>query len=452
MSAFWRSQGCCFARALVVIAFVNQVVSGDDWPQWMGPARDSIYRETGVLETIPTTGLTVKWRTPLGGGYAGPAVVGERLFVADYVSASADFSNDPSNRTSRQGKERIQCLNAVTGAVVWSHEYDRPYSISYAYGPRATPTVSGGKVYFLGAEGNLLCLDAASGKLLWQHDLQAEYKAPPPIWGFCGHPLIDGQKLICLVGGKGSTAVAFDKDTGRELWKALDSKPDAGYAPPTLITAGGKRQLLIWTPETLNGLDPETGNSYWSQPLAPQYGMSIVAPRKSGDFLYASAIGDVGALYKLDTTKPAAELEWKGDNRSAVYCANSTPFLENGLIFGCDCRSGHLRGVDLSSGDRLWETTEPTTGKRRGGHGTAFLVKHEPAGAKSERFFLFSETGDLITALLNREGYHETGRFHVLEPTGESFGRPVVWSHPAFASRCCFARNDKEIVCVSLAP
>ncbi|MDB5388524.1 MAG: Pyrrolo-quinoline quinone, partial [Planctomycetaceae bacterium] len=136
---------------------------------------------------------------------------------------------------------------------------------------------------------------------------------------------------------------------------------------------------------------------------------------------------------------------WRSTIKSGVYCANSPPFLENGMIYGCCCKQGQLRGVKLETGDRVWETFQPTTGERRGGHGTAFIVKH------GDQFFVFSETGDLILAKLSPTGYSEEGRFHVLKPTGECFGRPVVWSHPAFANQSLYARNDEELVCVSLA-
>jgi outer membrane protein assembly factor BamB len=246
------------------------------------------------------------------------------------------------------------------------------------------------------------------------------------------------------VGGKGSVVVAFDKDTGTDIWKALDA-PHAGYSPPTMITAGGKRQLIIWHPLSLNSLSPVTGEVYWTEHLAPAYEMSVSAPVKSGDYLYVSGIGDVGAVWKLDRDKPGVKEVWVGDNMTAVYTCNSTPLIENGVVFGCDCRGGQFRGVELETGKRLWETFEPTTGKRRASHGTAFIVKN------GDRHFLFSESGDLILAKLSREGYEEISRFNVLKPTSEAFGRDVVWSHPAFANRCCYARNDEEIVCVSLA-
>src|SRR5207244_3876391 len=133
----------------------------------------------------------------------------------------------------------------------WKHEYPCAYRISFPAGPRCTPTVQDGKVYTLGAMGNLYCLDAADGKVLWSKDFPKEYQAPVPLWGFCGHPLVDGQKLFCVAGGPGSVAVALDKDTGKELWRSLTAK-EQGYSAPTLIKAGGTRQLLIWDAAALH--------------------------------------------------------------------------------------------------------------------------------------------------------------------------------------------------------
>lgn len=416
----------------------------DDWPQWLGPKRDSVWPETGILDKFPKDGPKVKWRVSIEGGYSGPAVVGNRVYVTDYLRTDGKSTNNPGGRDRLSGKERILCLNAADGKLLWKYEYDCPYHISYASGPRCTPTVHDGKVYTLGAEGNLLCLDAEKGTVLWSKELKKEYKVETPIWGFCGHPLVDGKRLICLVGGEGSVAVAFDKDTGKELWRSLSAK-DPGYCPPTLIEAGGKRQLVIWHPETINGLDPESGKIYWSIPLEPSYGMSITAPRQLGDYLFASGIGNVGALLKLARDKPAAAVSWRGTIKTAVYCANSTPFLEDGMIYGCCCGQGQFRGVKLETGERLWETWEPTTGGKRVGHGTAFIVKN------GDRFFLMSETGHLIIARLSPKGYEEISRAKLLEPTNATFGRDYVWSHPAFANKCVYARNDKELICVSLA-
>lgn len=420
----------------------------DDWPQWMGPQRDSVWRESGIVDRFPAGGLQVRWRVPIAGGYAGPAVADGRVFVMDYVLEEGEIQNDPGSRPELKGAERVLCLDSKTGKTIWTHQYARSYSISYPAGPRCTPTVEGDRVYCLGAEGNLLCLQVKSGEVLWSKEFTKEYAVETPMWGFCAHPLIEGDLLYCVVGGEGSVAVAFDKRTGKEVWRAL-SASEPGYCPPTLIEHGGARQLLIWDPEKLNSLNPQTGETYWSVDLKPAYAMSVTAPRLMGDFLFASGIGEAAVLLKLDSRRPAAEVVWRGGStKRAVYCSNSTPFLEDGVIFGSDCGSGALIAARTTDGERLWTSYQPVVGKedsRRVSHGTVFLVKH------ASRYFLFSETGDLVTARLSRDGYHELDRFHVLEPTGDAFGRPVVWSHPAFAEKSLFARNDKELVCVSLA-
>ena len=429
---------------LLIASCLGTTAQADDWPQWLGPQRDSQWREDGIIERVPAEGLKVLWRAPVQYGYAGPAVANGRVYVPDLAVEEGEIQNSASSRTELRGRERLLCLDAATGKLLWQDEEPMVYRLSYAGGPRATPTVADGKVYMLGAEGFLRCLDANTGKRLWARDLKKDYGAETPIWGFCSAPLVDGQKLFCVVGGEGSLVVAFDKDTGREIWKALSAK-QPGYAPPTMIEAAGRKQLLIWPPDQLYSLNPENGEVYWQQPLQPDYGMSIMAPRQSGDYLFASGIGNVGALFKLSQDKPDASVVWRGKVDNAVYCANSTPIIEGETIYGVDCRSGALMGVDLKTGERLWQTFEATTGDRRAGHATAFLVQN------GDRYFLFNEHGDLIVARLTPQGYDEIGRFHVLKPTNETNGRSVVWSHPAFAQRCIFARNDQEIVCVSLA-
>ena len=202
------------------------ICRADDWPQWLGPQRDSVWRETGIVEQFPAGGPAVKWRAPVAGGYAGPAVADGRVYVTDYAS-SGDRTPDPNSRSKLQGQERVWCLSAADGRVLWKHEYDCAYEISFPAGPRATPTVDGDRVYTLGAQGDLFCLKTADGSVVWSRNFQRDYQATTPIWGYCGHPLVDGGKLFCVVGGADSIAVAFDKQTGKELWRALSAKEQA---------------------------------------------------------------------------------------------------------------------------------------------------------------------------------------------------------------------------------
>ena len=265
-----------FVFVLTTTVAVSANVRGEDWPQWMGPKRDDVWRETGILDSFPKNGAKVLWRTKLSGGYAGPAVAGGRVYHFDY-DTDGNYNTD-GFPTKLTGKERILCLDATTGKEVWKYEYECNYNLSYPAGPRCTPTVSGGKVYALGAMGDLTVIDATSGKKVWSKNLPGEYKARVPMWGYSGHPLVDGNRLYVTAGGKDTIAVALDKDAGQELWHALGDA-EIGYSPPTMIKAGGVYQLLIWHTKAINALDPKTGQVYWSLPLDTFAGMSIMPPR-----------------------------------------------------------------------------------------------------------------------------------------------------------------------------
>ena len=386
--------------SLVLLCVVGVTAWADDWPQWLGPQRDSVWREDGIVQRIPERGLPVLWRTKVGLGYAGPAVADGRVYVMDYQLKSGKVTNNSDVRDRTMGKERVLCLRAATGKILWKHEYDRSYSLSFAGGPRATPTVAGEKVYALGAEGNLWCLDARTGNVIWSVDYVKDYGAKSPMWGFASHPLVDGDLIYCVVGGEGSIAVAFNKNTGKEVWRALSSR-EPGYCPPSIIEHAGIRQLLIWNSESLNSLDLKTGKVYWTAALKPFVGMAIAAPRKWESYLLASNFG-VAALLKLNDDKPGAEIQWRGEPKNAIYSANVTPFIEDGTIYGCDIETGALMGVDLKDGTRLWQTTAATFGgPGRARYGTAFVVKN------GDRFVLFNEKGDLILANLTRKVYEE---------------------------------------------
>jgi outer membrane protein assembly factor BamB len=448
MKAF---QPCCVRSFVLIFGFFSIATAdlrADDWPQWLGPQRDGVWRETGIIQSFPTNGLKYDWRVPIGGGYAGPAVANGRVYVADRQFAKGTTNSAAAfSRGQIPGSERVLCLNEADRKIVWRHEYDCVYTVSYGAGPRVTPTVHGGKVYTLGTEGNLVCLDAEKGTVLWSRDFKKDFNIKTAIWGFASHPLIDGKKLICLAGGEGSVAVAFDKDTGKELWRALSAK-EPGYAPPMIYDFAGKRQLIIWHPEAVNSLDPETGKVLWSHPHTPsvRYGMTIPSPRKSGDKLFLTSFYNGSVMLRVDSDKPS--VVWQSQKMSekdtdGLHSVMATPLLENGYIYS-PCSYGQFRCLKEDTGERVWETFEPTTGKsERWGH--AFIVKN------GDRCFLFSETGDLIIAKLTPEKYQELSRAHLIDADNHDAKRPVVWSHPAFANKSVYARNDKEIVSVSLA-
>jgi outer membrane protein assembly factor BamB len=416
-------------------------IHAEDWPQWQGPRRDGTWEESGLLEKFPDGGPKVLWRKPVHTGYAGPAVVVGKVYVCDYLINGGAIA-DQNKRGVLQGEERVVCLDAKNGEQLWEYQYPCEYTIAYPGGPRAVPTVSGGKVYVLGAMGNLTCLDAEKGAVIWKKDFKEDYKVKVPLWGFACHPLVDGSKLISIVGGVGSEAVAFDKDSGKEIWKSLSSG-EPGYSSPAITEAGGKRQLLIWSAESLNGIDVETGSPYWSVAIAPNNFMSIMTPVRSGDVLYVGGRVNQGVAVQLSKDKPEVKELWRATATTGLYAKTCSPIVDGAYMYGA-CENGALRCVKVETGERIWETFAPVAGVKMDS-GAAYIVKN---GA---RCIIFNEKGDLIFATLNPKAYEEISRAHIIEPTGAVFGRKAVWSHPAFSDKKCFARNDSEIICVDLA-
>lgn len=437
------------AAALALLGtWTSGELRADDWPQWLGPQRDANWRETGILKTFPAGGPRRVWRTAIGSGYTGPAVVGNRVYLMDrQVATNAAKAKNAFDTSSIAGTERVLCLDAADGKVVWQRSYNSSYTVSYAAGPRTTPVVADGRVYTLGAMGQLACQNTRDGSVVWSRDFVADYGLKVPIWGVSAHPLLDGNKLICMVGGEGSVAVAFDKNTGRELWRALSAK-EPGYCPPVIYKLGGRRQLILWHAEAVNGLDPETGRVLWSEPWKLNYGLAIPTPRLLDDGLFLTCFYNGSMRLRFEPGHEVPVVAWKTAKQSERDTVNlnsimATPWVEDGHVYG-PCSYGQFRCLRLDTGERLWETFQPTVGKAER-WGNCFVVKNR------SQWFLLSEQGDLIIARLSPKGYEELSRAHVIEPDNRDPGRPVVWSHPAFAHRRIYLRNDSEILCYDLA-
>ena len=424
----------------------------DDWPQWMGPQRDGVWRETGIVEKLPAGGPSVLWRTNVNRGYCGPAVVGDRLFMLDRKQGQPP-ERKPGERALSviPGNERVLCLDARTGAKIWERAYDCPYRIAYPAGPRATPLVAGGRVFTLGAMGDLLCLDASDGRVIWERHFLKDFTEEPPVWGYSAHPLLDGDRLICTVGGSNSAVVAFHKDTGKELWRALDAR-EIGYAPPVLHTVNGQRQLVVWHPDAVTALAPETGRVLWTHPYPvggkPQRPeVTIAMPRLAGTNLFFTSFYQGSLLLDIGGQEPRVAWNRRSKRKSefedGLHTTMCTPVIRDGFIYGV-CGFGELRCLDLASGDRRWETFAATEGKQSM-FGQVFII--EQAG----RYWLWNDQGELILAQFNPRGYEELSRAKLLPTIERTRGRDVLWCHPAFANRRAYVHNGQELICVSLA-
>jgi len=214
---------------------------------------------------------------------------------------------------------------------------------------------------------------------------------------------------------------------------------------------GGKKQLIVWLSDSVSGLDPANGKPYWTHPY-PAKGpprrpaVTIATPRVAGDLLFLNSFYHGSLVLRLGKGKPTVAWQSKRapEKADALNTCMTTPFIKGGFVYGI-AGGGQLRCLELKSGEQKWESLKAATGGQQTFLATAFLIE------QGERYFLFNDQGDLIIAKLTPKGYEEIDRAHVIATSQEAFGRPVVWSHPAFAGRCAFIRNDKEIICLSLA-
>ena len=442
---------------IVAMTFAGQAT---DWPEFRGQGRGGVWEETGLITTFPTGGLPVLWRTSLKAGFSGPSVAAGRIFVTDFSPIepgqappeSAGVRAGAINRFS--GMERVLALDEKTGRVLWTREWLAgygPLSFNWAIGPRATPTVDGDRVYVLGAVGTLLCLDVKTGAIIWQKDYVVDYKADIPTWGFSSAPLVDGPRLIALLGGENNAkVVAFDKMTGKEIWRALP-EGEPGYSQPIIITAGGTRQLIVWHPTGLTSLNPVSGVVYWDQPATVQLGMSITTPSVSGRRVVVSSYFNGSIMMELDDTTPTARLLWKGTKASdsdteGIHSTINTLIIQDNYVYGI-CSMGQFRALNADTGARVWETQEVTRDKQRWASG--IMVRN------GDRVFINNDRGELIIAKLSPQGFQEVSRTKIIEPTSPPGNRRelgvVNWTHPAYANKHIYVRNDKELVAYSAA-
>jgi len=424
------------AFPVCLLCCASSFLAADDWPQWRGPGRDGVWKETGLLEKLPTPRVPTEWRAKISSGYGGPTVAAGRVYVTDRLAQPRQV-------------ERVLCFDAATGKPLWTHAYPAAYRrVSYTAGPRAAVTVADGRAVALGTMGHLHCLDAATGKVLWSKDGGREYRVRVPIWGISAAPLVHGGRAIVQLGGAGGAClVAFDAATGRETWRALDDR--ASYSAPILVRQAGRDVLVCWTGDNVVGLDPATGKVHWTYPFPPhRMVINVPTPVVRGDRLFLSAFYDGSLMLRLPPDRLAVEKLWRRRGRSerdtdALHCMISTPLLLGDHVYGVDSY-GELRCLAADTGERVWEDLTATPKAR---WSTIHMVRN------GERVWMLNERGELILCTLSPEGFHEISRSKLLDPTTAQLKSRggVCWAHPAFANRRIYARNDKELICAPLA-
>lgn len=411
---------------------VTVTARGDDWPQWRGLHRDSVWHEKGILESFPGEGLQIRWRVPVGVGFSTPCVVQGRVYITD------------SRVTQDSTEENVRCLEGATGKAIWTHTYPVEYpewgaNPEHPFGPVATPVVVGGKIYTLGRVSNLICLDAVTGRVIWHNNLPKQYGTTEDLRGpNCSPTVVENLVIIAIAKSPQVSIVAFDKDSGRAVWEALDEIPS--NSSPILIESGGRKQLIVWAYKSVAALDPGTGKILWRQEVNTGPAYTVATPVWKNDLLLLG-----GLMLKLNPDQPGSSILWPDELKpSRIHVSDtSTPFIQDGLVLSPTSK-GQLQCLDPTTGRQLWQAdnlTEPKSG----------ASIHITAAPSINSHFLFTDRGDLILARCTSSAFREISRFHLLEPSQDYAGRKMAWTPPAYANRCVFARGDNELVCASLA-
>ena len=421
-SLLWTAFACVGGLAAAAEREVGTAPLGgdvEDWPRWRGPRGDGSFRGPPFAERWPADGLKPEWSRPIGGGYAGVVVAQGRVYTMDRQRKPRD-------------RERVLCFDAQDGALLWSHEYPIAYGkLEYDSGPRAAPTVQAGRVFALGAVGQLCCLDAQHGTVLWSRHLLRDLRGRLPTWGYAASPLCVGELVLVQPGGPdGRSVVALDAATGKPAWSSLSDQ--AAYATPILIEHRGQRQVICWTPSHIRALAPATGELRWSIPYQVTMGVSIAAPIFHRGMVLVSGYWEGSKAIRPGVSDQPAELVWE-ENRH-LRGLMSQPLCRDGHSYLLDKQHG-LTCFELMTGHKIWDDGNRATPRGRNPQATLVWVND------TNRALILNSDGELILAELDPGGYRELTRAKIIAQT---------WAHPAYVGQSVYARSDQELVHVRI--
>ncbi|MEZ6123486.1 MAG: PQQ-binding-like beta-propeller repeat protein [Planctomycetaceae bacterium] len=396
------------------------VVSAGDWPQILGPSRNGTASAEALLPKWDSE-LTVLWESPVGSGFAGAAVSGERAVMF--------FRNDES--------EIVRCVRVTDGKMMWEAVGECHYrgGVSSDKGPRCVPLISEDRVYVLGVEGLLRCLRLSDGQEVWKQDLQTRYNPLAGYFGVGSTPVIHDQHLIVNVGGRGEDSiVAFDINTGEPTWKAFDDS--ASYSSPVIASVDGEPIAIVVTRLNLVGLDPQTGSVRFSFPFGAR-GPTVngATPIITGESVFVSASYHIGSLLvQLPTKTSAAREIWRDADLLATQYATPVAAADHSeILFAVDGRqdggpgSASVRCLDVKHRKVLWEQT---------GFDYGTLVR------VSDELLLLTCGGDLYRLKASVDGYQEVARRKVQNETDRGYRLP------ALANGRLFVRDDDTLKCL----
>jgi len=396
---------------LLVVAVLGEfgLCHAEEWPQWRGPARDGISKETGLLQEWPTEGPVLLWqKDKLGDGYSTPAIAGGRIFLINNEGMDDEY---------------VQALSIKDGSRLWRTrlgKVGKPDQRPPYPGARSTPTVDGNLVYALGSDGDLVCAEAATGKEIWRKNLLTDFAGNSGTWAYAESPLVDGDALIVTPGGKEATMIALNKRTGDVIWKSPSELPDgepAGYASAIVLNAAGHKQYVQFCGKGLVGVDAQTGKTLWRYDrTATGAAATIASPVADDGYVYTGTHYTGGGTVKLTPDGDGIKAE------EVYYSKKDLPTAIGGAVVLGDYLYGTNKEltlcIDFKSGEAKW--SQPR-----------FISPASVLYADGRLYLHGQEKGDLALIEATPDGFREHGRFTPPNVPEDRIGK--AWEYPVIS-------------------
>jgi len=404
--------------AVLVTMTLFSTAGGADWPQFLGPSRNGISTETGLVDTFPAEGPKVVWRVPGGVGMSGLAVRRGQLVTM----------------VQRAGKQFVVAHQTQSGKRLWKAAVAPAYRNGMGDGPRGTPTISGDSVFVLTGEGILVSLKLASGAVNWSHNILKELGGRPAEYGTACSPLIVGKLVVVTPGARGGTVVAYNSASGKLVWKS--GEDTAGYSSPALLTVGGRKQIVAFTGKAVVGLDPKNGRPFWRFPYRTNYDCNIATPLAVDGKVFISSGEDHGsALLSLTPAGNRFRVKtvWTSHGRDSVMRNEWQTSIQLGeSLYGMDNIGGagpitNLNCIDAATGKLRWR-------KKRFGKGNLI--------AADGKLIIVTMKGELVLVRVTPKRFEELAR-----------SRPLLGNtrqSPALSAGRLYLRDGREIVCIDV--
>ncbi|MBI5093750.1 MAG: PQQ-like beta-propeller repeat protein [Candidatus Hydrogenedentes bacterium] len=405
-----------YLGVMALVALVmSSAVWGADSPQFRGPNRDGIFKDTGLLKTWPAEGPALEWKVDgVGQGYASVAVADGTIYVTGM----------------QEDKQGYLFAYDLTGKQKWKVVYGPETLDAQAPGSRATPTVDGDRVYIMSGVGVLTCFAIADQKQVWQVDVFKQFNGQAVDWAVSESPLVDGDLIFATPGGAEASVVALNKMTGKTVWTSKGLGERSAYCSPVVFSFGGRRVLVTMTAKSVVGIDIKTGQVLWTHKHETEYDIHAVSPVcKDNVIYYTGGYGSGGGALEVSPDGSSVTPKWSDKN---LDCQHHGVVLVDGYIYGTGHKNSKLMCLELASGKLMWTSDEVTQGDVVYGDGMLYVYEGPKKGIMS-----------LVKAANAK--FERAGSFQV------SQAKDKHWAHPVIANGRLYVRHAGTLYAYKVA-